>query len=63
MPPGCATCGFKAYNVLQGTVVFLKDLWRIDLPDLQAEGQVYWMLRDTNVCNVPHCLASGDIST
>jgi hypothetical protein len=62
-PPGRATRGFKAYDVLQETVVFLKDSWRIDLPDLQAEGQVYRMLRDANVCNVPHCLASGDIST
>jgi hypothetical protein len=60
-PPRCATHGFKAYDVLQKTVVYLKDLWRIDLPDIQAEGQVYVMLRDAGVQHITHCLASGDI--
>jgi hypothetical protein len=62
-PAGRVTRGFKAYDVLQGTVVFLKDSWRIDLPDIQAEGQVYKALKDARVRHVPHCLASGDIST
>jgi hypothetical protein len=62
-PPGRATRGFKAYDILQGNVVFLKDSWRIDLPDIQPEGQVYQTLRDADVCNVPCCLASGDIAS
>ena len=62
-PPGCATHGFKAYDVQHGTVVFLKDLWRIDLSDIQAEGQIYKMLRDADVCNVPRYVASGDIGS
>lgn len=60
-PPGRATRGFKAYDVLQQTVVFLKDSWRIDLPDIQAEGQVYVTLRDAEVQHVSQCVASGDI--
>src|ERR1700678_3861988 len=44
-PPGCATRGFRAYDVSRGMVVFLKDSWRIDLPDIQAEGKVYKTLR------------------
>jgi hypothetical protein len=60
-PPGCATRGFKAYDILQRTMVYLKDSWRIDLPDIQAEGQVYVILRDAGTQHVPHCLASGDI--
>jgi hypothetical protein len=60
-PPGRATRGFKAYDTLLKTAVFLKDSWRIDLPDIQPEGQVYRTLRNAAVCNVPHCLASGDI--
>ena len=63
MPPGCATCGGPAYNVLQRKRVFLKDSWRVDLPDIQAERLTYKMLKDTQVHNIPHCLASGDIST
>lgn len=62
-PPGRATRGFTAYDILRKTVVFLKDTWRIDLQDLQPEGQVYRTLNDADVPNVPHCVASGDIST
>ena len=42
-------------------MVFLKDSWRINLPDILPEGQIYKTLRDAQVRNVPHCLASGDI--
>jgi hypothetical protein len=62
-PPGRATRGFKAYHVLEKTVVFLKDSWRINLPDIQAEGKVYEVLNSADVRNVPHCIASGDISS
>jgi hypothetical protein len=62
-PPGRATRGSRAYNVSQGTIVFLKDSWRIDLLDIQAEGRVYKRLRDAAVRHVPRCVASGDIST
>lgn len=62
-PPGRATRGFKSYDILQGKVVFVKDSWRIDLPDILAEGQIYKMLRDANVDHVPHCVASGDIAS
>lgn len=62
-PPGRATRGFKAYHVSKQEVVFLKDSWRINLQDIQAEGKVYEVLNSAQVGNVPHCIASGDIST
>ena len=62
-PPGRTTHGFPAYYVAQNTLVFLKDSWRVDLPDIQAEGLTYQTLRGGGVRNVPHCLVSGDIST
>jgi hypothetical protein len=40
----------------------LKHSWRVDLPDIQAEGLTYEMLRVAKVRNIPHCLISGDIS-
>jgi hypothetical protein len=61
-PPGRATRGFKAYDISREGVVYLKDTWRIDVPDIQAEGQVYNILRKAEVRHIPHCLASGDIS-
>ena len=62
-PPGRATRGFPAYDSSQGTVVYLKDSWRIDLPDIHAEGQTYATLEAATVRNIPRCLVSGDIST
>lgn len=62
-PPGRATRGFKAYDISRRAIVFLKDSWRIDLPDIQAEGLVYKTLSYAKVRHVPCCIASGDIST
>ena len=36
--PGHATRRFPAYNVSRCVPVFIKDSWRIDVPDIQAEG-------------------------
>jgi hypothetical protein len=60
-PPGRATRGFVAYDISQQTVVYLKDSWRIDLPDIQAEGRTYATLRGAGAQHIPHCLVSGDI--
>ena len=62
-PPGRATRGFGAYNTSRNEVAFLKDTWRIDLPNITPEGQVYATLNAASVRYVPRCLASGDIST
>lgn len=62
-PPGRCTRGFKAYDMLNERVVFLKDTWRIDLPEINPEGKIYAILNTAKVRNVPQCLASGDVST
>lgn len=62
-PPGRATRGGPAYDVLRGTTVFLKDSWRVDLPGIHPEGLTYKTLEKANVRNIAHCLESGDIST
>ena len=62
-PPGRATRAGPAYDVLRRTKVFLKDSWRVDLPDIKPEGVTYATLERHKVRNIPHCLASGDIST
>jgi hypothetical protein len=60
-PPGRATRGFEAYDLLEKTAVFLKDSWRIDLSDITAEGLVYTRLEQASVSNIPRCIVSGDI--
>jgi hypothetical protein len=62
-PPGRATRGFRAYDILRGKCVFLKDSWRINLQDMPAEGSIYAILEDKQARYIPHCLISGDIST
>lgn len=62
-PLGRATRGFHAYDISQKARVFLKDSWRVDLPDIQAEGLTYKMLMDAHVRNIPQCLVLGDISS
>jgi hypothetical protein len=63
IPLGHATHGFKAYDVLWGEMAFLKDSWRIDMEGIKPEGLVYKALESAEVKHIPHCLASGDIST
>jgi hypothetical protein len=62
-PPGRATRGFHAYDISGKTPCFLKDTWRVDIPDIQAEGLTYEALNNHSVANIPKCVASGDIST
>ena len=62
-PPGRATCGFPAYNVSRCMPVFMKDSWRVDVPDIWMEGLVYNKLKAAGVRHVPDCLSSGDIFT
>jgi hypothetical protein len=62
-PPGHATCAFPAYNVSRCMPVFIKNSWRVDVPDISAEGLIYNKLKEDGVCHVPNCLSSGDIRT
>lgn len=62
-PPGRATRGFPAYDVSRGKPVYLKDSWRVNMPDIWPEGRVYEKLKIAKVRNIPDCLSSGDIAT
>ena len=63
LPPGRATHGFWAYDISQVAICFLKDSWRVDLPDIQAKGFTYEALKNAKVRNVPKSIVYGDIST
>jgi hypothetical protein len=60
-PPRRATHAAPAFDISQGIRVFLKDSWRIDLPDIQPEGLVYKTLTSAGVRNVPSCIVARDI--
>jgi hypothetical protein len=60
-PPGRATRGFVAYDIGRKRKVFLKDTWRVDLPDIKQEGETYKLLWDAGVRNIAACSAAADI--
>jgi hypothetical protein len=42
-------------------LVYLKDFWRTDLPDIQKEGDVYRELHGAQVPNIPMLGPAGDV--
>ncbi|KAH9048759.1 hypothetical protein EDB84DRAFT_1434043 [Lactarius hengduanensis] len=60
-PPGRVTHTSIAYNIKRNCIVFFKDSWRVDCNGIKREGEIYAMLNNTGVLNVPRCLASGDV--
>ena len=61
-PPGHATCGSRAWDVMNKRMVYLKDLWRVDKDDFEVEGTIYTFLMKHGVENITNCLSSGDIT-
>ncbi|KAF8502737.1 hypothetical protein F5888DRAFT_1115378 [Russula emetica] len=58
---GRCTFGYIAYDVATSKLVYLKDFWRIDLPRIQKEGDVYRKLHDAEVPNIPTLGPAGDV--
>ena len=58
---GRCTFGYIAYDVAGSRLVYLKDFWRPDLPDIQKEGDVYRELHDAQVPNIPMLGPAGDV--
>ena len=61
MPPGRATCTSIAYDIQRNCIVFFKDSWRVACDGIMREGEVYAMLSEKGVPNIPRCSASGDV--
>ncbi|KAH9949650.1 hypothetical protein B0H21DRAFT_889526 [Amylocystis lapponica] len=58
---GRGTRGYVAIDCATKDFVFLKDTWRIDLPDTEREGDVLQTLNKNGVRNIPTVLCHGDI--
>ncbi|KAH9975124.1 hypothetical protein BGW80DRAFT_1204651, partial [Lactifluus volemus] len=58
---GRATFGYIAYDVESGNLVYLKDYWRIDHPDVQREGDVYGELHGAHVPNIAKMSRACDV--
>jgi hypothetical protein len=58
---GRATFGYIAYDVESGSLVYLKDFWRVDHPEIQKEGDVYRELYEAQVPNIAEMDRAGDV--
>ncbi|KAI0273357.1 hypothetical protein BC834DRAFT_1030174 [Gloeopeniophorella convolvens] len=58
---GRATFGYLAYDLATGGLVYLKDFWRLDLPDIQKEGDIYRELEGKNVSHIAKLGRAGDV--
>ena len=45
----------------RGKLVYLKDFWRVDHPEIQTEGDVYRELREADVRNIAKMGHAGDV--
>jgi len=58
---GRATFGYIAFDVERGELVYLKDFWRVDHPEIQKEGDVYRELHGAEVRNIAKMGRAGDV--
>ena len=58
---GRATFGYIAYETESGNLVYLKDFWRSDHPEIQKEGDVYHELHEAKVPNIAKMGRAGDV--
>ena len=58
---GRATFGYIAYDVERDNLVYLKDFWRVDHPEIQTEGEVYHELQKAQVPNIAKLGRAGDV--
>ena len=58
---GRATFGYIAFDVEIGELVYLKDFWRVDHPEIQKEGDVYHELHEAEVRNIAKMGRAGDV--
>ncbi|KAI0057011.1 hypothetical protein BV25DRAFT_1920544 [Artomyces pyxidatus] len=59
---GRSTRGMVAFDMTSQRKVFLKDTWRIDLPELSKEGDTYEVLQAANVKNIAKFIGACDVS-
>ena len=61
IPAGRWTRTSIAYDVRRKRRVLLKDSWRVSLPEITPEGDVYSLLHKKNVPNIPICALGCDV--
>ncbi|KAI0245684.1 hypothetical protein BJV78DRAFT_1137314 [Lactifluus subvellereus] len=55
LPIGRSTRTSVAYDVQKERCVYMKDSWRVVVPNSAVEGEVYGVLNGHNIKNIPRC--------
>ncbi|KAF8502887.1 hypothetical protein F5888DRAFT_1607674, partial [Russula emetica] len=63
IPVGRWTRSLFALDVKERRRVLVKDSWRVLLKDIKPEGELYDLLHQGKVDNIPSCLSAGDVGT
>ena len=58
---GRSTMGYWGVDCTTDDVVFVKDVWRTDVPDVRTEGAVMKELLEAGVQNIPGLVCHGDV--
>jgi len=61
VPVGRWTRTSIAYDVERQQHVILKDSWRVLLPGITSEGEIYKVFEHNKVPNIPRCLLAGNV--
>jgi hypothetical protein len=61
IPAGRWTRTSIAYDVRRDKRVLMKDSWRVILPDIIPEGEIYARLHQNEVPNIPRCSCATDV--
>jgi len=61
IPVGRWTRPSVAFDTQNRRRVLLKDSWRVLLDDIKPEGEIYRLLHENSVPNIPSCLVAGDV--
>lgn len=62
-PTGRSTKGSVAYDIRRKRLVFMRETWRVDSPDIKPEHEVYVHLWKHKVRNIARPLSGGDVRT
>ncbi|RDB29759.1 hypothetical protein Hypma_013831 [Hypsizygus marmoreus] len=60
-PTGRATRTYKVWDLKRKRRALLKDTWRVDLPDMEKEGQIYQTLHEKKVPYISKIVCAGDV--
>ncbi|RDB30106.1 hypothetical protein Hypma_013849 [Hypsizygus marmoreus] len=60
-PVGRATRTFKVWDLKHNRIVLLKDTWRVDLPGMEKEGEIYKTLHEKGVPRISDIVCAGDV--